>query len=250
MRVFRIIIITVTIAFIFISCSGKENVRPEVFVPEKEYTRAVGQIEDKEYEEARKTLIEVKNRDLTKKYAPLAQLKIADSYIREEEPELAIAEYQKFIDTYPDHQYAVYAQYQTAMAYFNQIEGPERGYSGAAKALVEFEKLKQGYPRNPYRETIDIRIQQCRDTIAAYEFLVGEFYFKKGSYRAAADRLQYLMLNYPDYGKEADALYYLGISFKRLGQEENAVKYFKRLIEKYPGSGLTRNARKEFAGLN
>ena len=79
-------------------------------------------------------------------------MKIADSYVKEDEPELAIAEYQKFLDAYPDNQFASYAQYQIAMAYFNQIEGPERGYSGAAKALEEFEKLRKGTQGIPIKK--------------------------------------------------------------------------------------------------
>ena len=35
--------------------------------------------------------------DLTKKYAPLAQLRIADTYIQEEEPDRAVDEYKRFI---------------------------------------------------------------------------------------------------------------------------------------------------------
>ena len=146
----------------------------ERFDPEKTFTAANEQFEKKEYEQARASFLEVKNRDMTKKYAPLAQLKIADSYVKEEEPELAVAEYRKFLEAYPDHQYASYAQYQIAMVYFDQIEGSERGYGGAAKALEEFEKLKTLYPRNPYKDVVDLKMEKCRNTIAEYEYLVGK----------------------------------------------------------------------------
>ena len=94
-------------------------------------------------------LLEIKNRDLTKKYAPLAQLRIADAYVKEGEPELAVAEFRRFLEIYPDHRHASYAQYQIAMIYFSQIESPERGYGGAAKALEEFEKAQKKFPAEP-----------------------------------------------------------------------------------------------------
>ena len=142
----------------------KPAVQPaEKFDPEKSFTTANELLEKKDYEKARAIFLEVKNRDQTKTFAPLAQLKIADSYVKEEEPELAVAEYRKFLDAYPDHQYASYAQYQIAMVYFDQIESPERGYGGAAKALEEFEKLKKMFPRNPYREAVDLKIEKCRN---------------------------------------------------------------------------------------
>ncbi len=130
------------------SCSGKAPLKPgEEFNAETSFARANKLIDDKNYEEARAILLEIKNRDLSKKYAPLAQIRIADSHVKEENPDLAVAEYRKFLEIYPDNRYASYAQYQIAMVYFNQIESPERGYGGAARALSEFEKLKRDFPR-------------------------------------------------------------------------------------------------------
>ncbi|MEW6002977.1 MAG: outer membrane protein assembly factor BamD [Nitrospirota bacterium] len=241
---------TLLLIFFIISCSGKVAVRPaEKFDPEKSLTKANEKIEKKDYEEARALLLEVKNRDLSKKFAPLAQLKIADSYVKEEEPDLAIAEYQKFLDVYPDHQYASYAQYQIAMVYFDQIEGSERGYGAAAKALAEFDKLKKMFPRNPYKDVVDLRIEKCRNTIADYEFLVGEFYYKKESFSAAVVRFEELIKNYPDYRREANVLYYTGLSYKKLGQREKASEYLNRLIDKYPNNKLAADAKKELARL-
>jgi len=249
MKTRSIIPIIISLLFLF-SCSGKSALRPpETFNAEKTFVRANALLEKKDYEAARAAFLEVKNRDFSKKYAPLAQLKIADSYVKEDEPELAVAEYRKFLDAYPDNEYASYAQYQIAMVYFNQIEGPERGYSGAAKALEEFQKLKKMYPRNPYREEVDLKIQKCRNVIAEYEYLVGRFYYKKDSFKAAIGRFEGLLKNYPDYNKEADVLFYTGLSYKNMKQKDKALEYLNRLVEKYPHNKLAENAKKEIASL-
>ena len=233
-----------------VSCSGKPTVKPEgPFNPEKSLAKANEQIDKKDYEDARTTLLEIKNRDLSKNFAPLAQLKIADTYVKEGEPELAVVEYQRFLEVYPDHKYAMYAQYQIAMVHFSQIEGPERGYGGAAKAIEEFERLKKMFPRNPYKEIIDIRIEKCKNIIADYEFLVGEFYYKKESYNSAIARFEGLMKKYPHYKREADVLFYSGMSYKKLGQREKAVEYLNRLIEKYPNYKTLKAAKKELATI-
>jgi outer membrane protein assembly factor BamD len=233
-----------------LSCAGKPAVKPaERFDPEKTFAIANEAFENKEYDKARASFLEVKNRDLTKKFAPQAQLKIADSYVKEDEPELAVADYKKFLDTYPDHQYAPYAQYQIAMVYFNQIEGPERGYGGAARALAEFEKLKKLFPRNPYKDIVDLQIEQCRNTIAEYEFLVGKFYFKNEAYPAAIGRFEGLLKKFPDYKDGSYVLFYTGISYKKLKQKEKAIEYFTRLIEKYPNNKLIKDAKKELSGI-
>ena len=237
--------------FLGVSCSGKKPVRTdEAFDAEKSLARATDLIEKKEYEEARKILLEVKNRDFTKKYSPLAQLKIADSYVREEEYDLAAEEYRKFLELYPGHQNAAYAQYQIAMTHFVQIESPERGYGAAAKALQEFEKLKVMFPRNPYRETVELRIDKCRTTMADYEFLVAVYYFKKGSYNAALGRFQLLMTKFPDYKKEPQVLYHAAVCYKKLGNKDKAAEYLNRLLEKYPGDKIVNDAKKELASLS
>ncbi len=178
-KVFSYLAALLAALFLF-SCSGKAPLKPAgSFDAETYFAKANKLIETKDYKEARELLLEIKNRDLTKKYAPLAQLRIADSYVKEEDTDNAVAEYRKFLEIYPDHRHAAYAQYQIAMVYFNQIEGPERGYSGAARALAEFEKLRKDFPRNPYKDVIALRIEKCRSIIADYEFMVGEFYMKK-----------------------------------------------------------------------
>jgi outer membrane protein assembly factor BamD len=232
------------------SCSSKKEVRPEgEFNAEKSFAMANDLIEKKEYDNARKLLVEVKNRDLTKTYAPLAQLKIADSYAKEEETDLAVEEYRRFLEIYPDHRNASYAQYQIAMIYFSQIESAERGYGAAAKALEEFEKLKRLFPRNPYKDIVEMRIEKCRNTIADYEFLVGEFYFKKGAYNAALNRFKGLLSKYPDYKKEAVVLYHLALCFKNIGEKDKALEYLNMLVGKYPNDPLVKNATKEIASL-
>jgi outer membrane protein assembly factor BamD len=135
------------------------------------------------------------------------------------------------------------------MVYFGQIEGAERGYGGAAKALAEFEKLKKDFPRNPYKDIIEIRIEYCRNVMADYEYLVGDYYLKKKSYTAAIDRFETVMKKYPEYKKEDTILLKLGIAYKGVGQKVRAESFLNRLLEKYPTSPLSKEAKKELDSL-
>jgi outer membrane protein assembly factor BamD len=250
MKMIRILLALSMLLLLFAcSKSAVQPVATEDFNAERSFDQANKLIDQKEYEEARKVLLEIKNRDLTKKYAPLAQLRIADAYVKEGEPELAVAEYRRFLEIYPDHQHAAYAQYQIAMVYFGQIESPERGYGGAARAIAEFEKLKKDFPRNQYKELIDIRIEKCRTLIADYEYLVGEFYLKRKSYSAAIDRFETLLKKFPEYKKEENVLLKLAVAYKGVGDKEKAESSLNRLLEKYPNSPLSKEATKELASL-
>jgi outer membrane protein assembly factor BamD len=66
---------------------GKSSIKPaepEAYNVEQSFEKANKLIESKDYEAARVLLLEIKNRDLTKKYAPLAQLRVADAYVKDE----------------------------------------------------------------------------------------------------------------------------------------------------------------------
>jgi outer membrane protein assembly factor BamD len=236
--------ITFLLTLLFAVGCGKD-VKPETsYDPEKYIQKSDELVNAKEYKEARKVLLEVKNRDTQKKYGAIAHLKIADSYAREGEPDLAIAEYRKFIDLYPDNQYGSYAQYQIAMTYFAQIESPDRGSGAARLALEEFDRLKKLYPRNPYRDIVELRIERARNTIAEGDYMIANFYYDKEAYRAAVDRLEGLIVKYPDFKKMDVTLLLLGKSYKQLKLKDKAKEAFEKLITKYPTSKAAKEAKK------
>ncbi|MBF0505349.1 MAG: outer membrane protein assembly factor BamD [Nitrospirae bacterium] len=229
-------------------CGGKQVKKDEDFDAEKFLAKAGNLVDERNYDDARKVLLEVKNRDTTKKYAPIAQLRIADSYIKDGDFEHGIEEYKKFLELYPDNPKASYVQYQIAMAYFQQIEGVDRGLGAARSALKELDRLKELYPRNPYREIITLRAEKCRDIIAEGEFYVGEFYYKKESYQAAIVRLEALLKQFPDYKGNDRTLLLLGKSYKALKMTDKAREFFQTLIDQYPSSQFVKEAKKGAQG--
>lgn len=231
--------------FLLSSCGKKEVKKEEAFDAERYLSQADRLIAEKDYAEARKILLEVKNRDTTRLYSQRAHLKIADSYIKDGDIDIGIEEYRKFIELYPDSQYASYAQYQIAMTYFSQIGSPDRGSGEAQKALQEFMRLKELFPRNPYREAVELRIEKCKNVIADGEFLVGEYYYKKGSYNAAITRLEGLLKQFPNYKNAEEALLLIGKSYKALKMMDKAKESFRILIERYPSSKFVQEAKRE-----
>jgi outer membrane protein assembly factor BamD len=230
------------------ACS-KEVPPPPLFVAEQAFEEGNQFLEDKKYEEARDKFEEVKRRDTENLYAPLAQLRIADSYIKEDHPELAVDEYRRFIESYPRHKYAAYAQYQIGMVYFNMIDGPARGWGAAVRAVEEFETLQRRYPRNPYKDDVTFKIRKSRQIIADHEYQVGVFYFRKKAYRGAIARLAGLLRDFPEYRGEDEALYRLAVSHKGVGEDAEADRYLQRLANRYPESKLIEKTRKRFRKL-
>lgn len=232
------------------ACSSKKTaVKPAAFEAEAAFREVNEKIKGRYYKEAREALENIKTQDTSGRYAALAQIRIGDTYFEEGLYEEAAAEYERFLKIHPYHKYAYYAQYQLAMSYFRMIKTADVSYGFARRALKEFENLQMLYPRNPYMDVIEGRIRVCKNILAEYEFYVGQFYFKKGSYNAAKERFNQLLQNYPGSKKEIDTFYYLGLSYAHLGNRDKAREVLIALIEKYPAAKQSGEARKLIASF-
>jgi len=247
----RLILPVIIFLFCFACSSNKALVKKSSdFEPELAFKRANERIKKRDYETARELLEDIKAKDVSQKYAALAQIRIGDTYFDEGLYEEAAIEYETFLELHPYHRYAPYAQYKLAMSFFKRIKSVDVSYSMAKRALAEFEKLRRHYPRNPYMDIVENRIKKCKSVLAEYEFYVGKFYFKKGSYKAAIGRFEGLLKNYPDSKKEPETLYYLGLSYEKLGERQKAIDILTVLIEKFPTLKLSGEARGLLASLN
>ncbi|MBI5741147.1 MAG: tetratricopeptide repeat protein [Nitrospirae bacterium] len=242
------IVLFLTVSVFIFACAGKD-IRDTSLEPAAAFQKAEDLISQGNYEEARKVLGEIRGGDEAQQYSALARLRIADTYFEEESFEEAVAEYESHLETYPAGKYASYAQYKLAMSFFRQIKTADISYSVAQRSLREFEKLRKNYPRNPHMEVTEERIKACQRVLAEFEFYVGSFYFKKGSYEAAARRFDGLLKDYPDSVQEAGTLYYLGLSYKNLGRKEQAIDTLSILIGKFPTIKYSIDAKEVIASL-
>ncbi len=237
--------------FLVSACSSNKSVKKtSLFEPETDFKEVNEKMKKGDYENARELLANIKARDTSGKYSSLAGIRIGDTYFEEGSFEEAAFEYEQFLNMHPYNKYSSYAQYKLAMSYFKRIKTVDISYSAANNALIEFEKLLRVYPRNPFVSVVESRIKTSKNVLAEYEFYVSKFYFKKGSYDAAAGRLNALLQNYPDSRKGAESLYYLGLSYKKIGKRDKSVKTLKTLIEKYPATELSKEAKEIIVSLN
>lgn len=234
------------IAMFFVTACGVADNRllkaDRVFDPERRLSAAVELLDRGRYEEAREALVGIKQRDHTGRFGPIAQLKIADSYMRDGWPSIGIREYRRFLALYPDNRYAFYAQYRIAMAYYEQAKHPDRNLGAALNAIQEFTRLNELFPRNPFREEANFRISRSKAIAASGEFVIGKFYYRRGVYIAAINRFEGLLEQFPDHRERDRTLLFLGKSYKKLQKEDKAREAFGKLIEEYPLSKLVPRA--------
>lgn len=239
----------ILIFFLIISGCASSDKADEQKEPSVLYKEAEEKLKRGSYEEARESLKKVMERDAEKSYSPVAQIRTADSYYDEGKFDEAVNEYKRFLTMYPHNKYAGYVQYQIAISHFRQIEGIDRNHGHLESAIKEFENLLRNYPRNPFIEEAKERLKKCRDMASEYEFYVGRFYFKKGSYSSAVSRFEGIIMNYPQSSYEAEALYHLGLSYMELGNTEKAKEFLSILTSQYPNYKYKRDAEKILSGL-
>jgi len=216
-------------------CAEKQ----EVFDPATVFKAAEEQMVKGAYEKARTGYQEIQTKAPERSYDPALMLRVADTYFGDEKYEEARVEYLAFLNYHPVNKDAAYAQYQVAQCSYIQLTTIDRDPEPVHAAIREFTALLSKYPKSSYEEQARHAITICKDRLAEYELYVGRFYFKKGSYAAAANRLTKLAHDYPGSASEKDAIHYAGLSYMELGKRDEAIREFETLLGKYPSMQAT-----------
>lgn len=140
------------------------------------------------------------------RYAILAELKIADARFHLKQFDLAFVAYQEFENLHPRNEAIPYVLLQMGLCWFRQIPTIDRDQTPAWRALEMFQRLTREYPRDDHALRAWPYIQAAQRSIAAHELYVGEFYYKKRRYAAAAARFRTILTDYPDAGLHYQAL--------------------------------------------
>jgi outer membrane protein assembly factor BamD len=104
------------------------------------------------------------------------------------------------------------------------------------KAIVAFEQMRKDFPGSRYDTQAQQKLEECHDWLAQMHLFVGQFYYRRGSYLAAAHRFEQVIKTYPDKPVAPDALYFLAKSYYEMGADDWARNHLITLTEKYPDS--------------
>jgi outer membrane protein assembly factor BamD len=235
----KITVILMFVLIILASCAGKEPPFDAVAT----FNNAEESMHKAEYEKARKGYQEIEEKSPDKSYDAVLMLRIADTYFGEERYSEAQVEYEAFLNYHPVHKDAAYAQYQIAVCSYKDLITVDRDPTPAYKVIAEMRKLLEKYPNSGYGDEARKYIAICTNWIADYELYVARFYYKKDSYRAAVNRCERLLENYPGSHAEKEALYYAGMAHQKLGEKDLARERFETLARKYPSMKVTALSR-------
>ncbi len=240
------------LAFGSAGCRGKKYENPinkDTQQPDKVlFDKAIKDIEKGRYEVARLTLNTLMNTYDTSEFLAKSKLAIADSWMREggsHAMSQAEAEYKDFILFYPTLEESAEAQMKVCDIHVKQMEKPDRDPTHVLRAEDECRLLLTQFPNSRYSPMAAQRLREIQEVIADGEFRVGDFYHHKGSYPAAANRLQAMTDHYPLYSGSDQALWRQGDSYGQMGPrfKPKSVAAYQKIVREYPLSPLAEDAK-------
>ena len=239
-------------------CRGRKYENPiskDTDQPDKVlFDKAIKDIEKGRYEIARLTLNTLMNTYDTSEYLAKAKLAIADSWMREGGSHAlaqAEAEYKDFILFYPTLEESAEAQMKVCDIHFKQMEKADRDATHVLRAEDECRQLLVQFPNSGFAPLAAQRLREIQEVISEAEFRVGSFYHQKGSFAAAANRLQALTDHYPLYSASDEALMKLGDAYARMDArfKNRSIAAYQKLVREYPLSPFLEEAKKKLTGF-
>jgi len=181
-----------------------------------------------------------------------AKLGIGDTYLGEKSAEayvLAINEYREFLNFYPTHERAHYAQYQLALAHFRQMRSPMRDQTETRDAIHEFQVYLARYPNGALLEEAKQRLREAKDRLADWDMGVAIHYYRIKWYPGAVGRLVPLLKNDPEYTRRDGAYFYLAESLMKVDKAAEALPYYERLVKEFEQSEYLKKAEQRITEL-
>jgi outer membrane protein assembly factor BamD len=228
----------------------KDTLQPDKIL----FDRAIKNIEHGDYEAARLTLNTLINTYDTSEYLAKAKLAIADSWFREGGSHglaQAEAEYKDFILFYPNMEEAAESQFKVCNIHFKQMDKADRDNSQGQRAEDECRQVMVQFPNSKFVPKAQQMLRDLQEVLAEKEFLTGDFYHKRGSFPAAANRLLFVSQQYPLFSGSDEALWELADSYKHMGErfENSRAASLTKLVRDYPLSSHVENAKEMLTAM-
>ena len=121
----------------------------------------------------------------------------------------------------------------------------QRDPASAEDALQDFNTLIKRYPQSKYAEDAAQRIVYLRNRLAQHEVNVANYYMRRTSYLAAANRARYVIENYPRTPAMPEALVIMAKAYKIMEMNdlsEDALRVLELNYPAHPGVADVRRA--------
>ena len=234
--------IIIFILFFGVSCSKDENTKS--IIKEKSLDLQVLEA----YQEGKKALEEGDVLFAAKKFneaeilfpqsiwAPKSALMASYAYYIQDYYDDAVAELERFLKIYPNHQNIDYANYLLAVCYFEQIVDEKKDTQSIYEAKEKFLFIINNYPNSEYALDAEFKIDLINEILASKEMYIGRYYVQKKKWISAINRFRNVVDDYDTTIYTEEALHRLVEIYYLIGLVDESQKYAKLLGYNYQSS--------------
>lgn len=248
-------VLLLSLAVLVGACATGNSRVPPTGTPEPDkflFDRGNENLERKRWLVAREYFRQLVDSYPTSRHRADAKLGIGDAYLGEKGAEsyvLAINEYREFLNFYPTHDRAHYAQFQLAMAYFNQMRSPMRDQTETRDAIRELQTYVARYADRDLIGDARAKLREAKDRLADWDVGVAMHYYRIKWYPGAVGRLVALEKADKEYTRRDAVFYYLGESLMKVQRPAEALPWFERLLKEFEQSEHLEEAQKRVAEI-
>jgi outer membrane protein assembly factor BamD len=251
-------LLTLSLFFLLVSCGGRnvETTSPDagdLDEPDRVlFERATSDLERNKLAVARLTLQTLINTYPDSEYLPQAKYKLAESFYREGTTSMltqAEAEFKDYITFFPTSDLSDDAQLMVAMTHVKQMEKADRDRTQSLLAEVELKAMIDDYPDSPLLDEAKLTLRAVQEVLAEGVFKIGNFYYLRKSYPAAADRYKEVLTKYPDFSGVPDALFNLAEALRQNNNEPESAIYYARIVSEHPKSERVDDAKQRLTAM-
>ncbi|MEE9494169.1 MAG: outer membrane protein assembly factor BamD [Gammaproteobacteria bacterium] len=204
MRLITLCFISSTL--LFTACSTTQDKPDHEHSAIELYQQAKTSLDNGDYETAINAFETLETRYPFGKYAQQAQLEIAYSYYKFQEPDSAIATLDRFTRNNPGNPHLDYAWYLKGLVNYSrgdsitrrlaQTDPADSDTRALRESFNDFTQLIKRYPDSKYSADAKKRLVFLHNNLAQYEIKVAQYYLKRRAWLAAANRARYVIENY------------------------------------------------------
>lgn len=230
----RIVLVSAFLSLCLLCCSGSKPdvpVAPEDRMADAERLAAKG--------DCRRAIL--KYEELLSEFPPphiAERAKYSRTKCRVElkDYDLAIDEFEDFIDSYPKSDLVDNAMHLIAVCYLAQSPRAERDQQNTVKALSELDFMLREYPDSDVREEAERSRAEARGKLAKKEYLNGKLYIRLEYFRAARIYFDIVLDDYGDTEWAAWSALGKAQTYDREGDMEKAIEFYEKVLTDYPGT--------------
>lgn len=178
--------------------------------------------------------------------AEQGQLDIVYAYYKDGDTANALASADRYISLYPRSKHVDYAYYMKGLINFTtgltwlqrkfKVDPSLRDLTSKKQAFMAFGDLVTMFPNSPYVPSAVAHMAYIRNLIANKNIVVGQYYFKRKAYLAAANRGSFVVQHFEGSPSVIPGLALMVKSYDKLGLHKLANDSLQILVASYPNS--------------